>query len=125
MEPVRVPSVDPPAPRFQQISSVYSCYVGKENRVTGEKHEYRPVEDCAPSDPTLTQYDSAHVATYVRLLDAEASGADWHEVARLVLDRDPVTDEAAARRCWESHLSRARWMTQSGYRQLMPDSGPH
>ena len=74
------------------------------------------IEDRAPSEPTLTAYDVAHSAIYVRLLDAEASGADWKSAARLLLNRDPDEDEAAALRCWETHLARARWMTKQGYR---------
>lgn len=69
----------------------------------------------------ITPYDEAHFVTYLRLLDAEADGADWQEVARLVLGRDPDTD-TAAHRCWESHLARAHWMTRSGYRQLLEDA---
>ena len=30
----------------------------------------------------LTRYDEEHVITYLRLLDADAKGADWREVAR-------------------------------------------
>lgn len=69
----------------------------------------------------ITPYDEAHFVTYLRLLDAEADGADWKEVARLVLGREPDTD-ATARRCWEDHLARAHWMTRSGYRQLLEDA---
>ena len=43
------------------------------------------VADVAPSAPTLTAYDQEHVVTYLRLLDADAEGADWREVARIVL----------------------------------------
>lgn len=44
-----------------------------------------PVADIAPTDAILTGYDEQHVVTYLRLLDAERDGADWREVARLVL----------------------------------------
>jgi len=37
------------------------------------------VADLAPSDPVLTAYDQEHAVTYMRLLDADAEGADWHE----------------------------------------------
>ena len=43
------------------------------------------VADVAPSDPVLTVYDEEHVITYLRLLDADAKGADWRDVARIVL----------------------------------------
>ncbi len=35
----------------------------------------------APTDQTLPPYDREHAVTYMRLLDADAEGADWHEVA--------------------------------------------
>ncbi|WP_244286732.1 DNA -binding domain-containing protein [Caulobacter radicis] len=68
---------------------------------------------------TLTTYDQDHLAVYLRLLDADRDGAEWREVARLVLDRDARVDPDGARRCWESHLRRARWMTEVGYRFLL------
>jgi hypothetical protein len=57
--------------------------------------------------------------TYLRLLDAEKDGADWTEVARVVLHRDPVAAKLQTQRCWESHLRRARWMTGQGYRRIL------
>ena len=41
-----------------------------------------PVADQAPHADELTGYDYEHLVTYLRLLDAEADGADWTEVAR-------------------------------------------
>jgi hypothetical protein len=35
------------------------------------------VADTAPSNSVLTRYDEEHVITYLRLLDADAQGADW------------------------------------------------
>lgn len=77
------------------------------------------VEDLAPTDPDITIYDEEHFVTYLRLLDAEADGADWTEAARIVLHRDPVAEEARTRRCWESHFARAQWMTEHGYKRLL------
>jgi hypothetical protein len=72
-----------------------------------------------PTGDTLTPYDRAHFATYLRLLDADAMRADWEETARSVLSLHPAADVAAARRVYDAHLARARWMTQAGYRQLL------
>jgi type VI secretion system activator RovC-like protein len=77
------------------------------------------VADTAPSDSVLTVYDEEHVITYLRLLDADAKGADWREVARVVLHIDPEHESDRARRAFESHFSRAKWMTEQGYRQLL------
>ena len=43
------------------------------------------VADLAPTDPALTAYDKEHDVTHTRMLDADAEGADWREVARTVL----------------------------------------
>jgi hypothetical protein len=54
-----------------------------------------------------------HLITHLRPLDAYAEGADWREVARIVLKIDPKKDPERAKRAWESHLSRAKWMTRT------------
>jgi hypothetical protein len=56
------------------------------------------------------------------LLDAEAEGADWRDVVRIVLHRDPQSEPDRARRAFESHLRRAHWMTEHGYRKLLRSS---
>jgi hypothetical protein len=48
-----------------------------------------PISDVAPSDRYLTGYDQQHLVTYLRLLDADAEGADWQDVAKIVLHIDP------------------------------------
>jgi len=77
------------------------------------------IDPLAPSVPRLTPYDDLHRVTYLRLLDADAEGADWQEVARIVLHLDPQSQPDVARRTYESHLARAKWMTEVGYRHLL------
>src|SRR6266516_2915148 len=77
------------------------------------------VADTAPTDSVLTVYDEEHLITYLRLLDADAAGADWTEVARIVLHIDPSREPARARHSWESHLARAKWLTEHGYWDLL------
>jgi hypothetical protein len=77
------------------------------------------VADLAPSGPALTVYDEQHAVTYVRLLDADKEGADWREIARIVLHIDPEREHDRARRAFESHLARAKWAAREGYRQLL------
>ena len=84
-----------------------------------------PVADVAPNSSVLTGYDEQHLVTYLRLLDADAEGADWQEVARIVLRIDPQLEPERARRAWDSHLARARWMTENGYRHLLHGGAPH
>jgi Uncharacterized conserved protein (DUF2285) len=75
--------------------------------------------DCAPVVDCLTSYDQEHLVTYFRLLEAYADGADWQEVARAVLHIDPRREPARARGALRSHLDRARWMVEHGYRHLL------
>lgn len=72
------------------------------------------VADLAPTGSVLTSYDEGHVVTYIRLLQAEGEGADWQEVARIVLHIDPEREPDRARNAYESHLARAKWMTEHG-----------
>jgi hypothetical protein len=84
-----------------------------------------PVADTAPIADTLTSYDEQHLLTYLRLLDAENEGANWREVAHIVLHIDPACEPDRARQAWISHLARARWMTESGYQHLLRGGAPH
>lgn len=84
-----------------------------------------PVAALAPIDASLTGYDQTHAITYLRLLDAEKDGAEWQEVARLVLGCDPNTDPDCAWQTYESHLRRAHWMTTNGYEHLLRGGAPH
>jgi hypothetical protein len=91
-----------------------------------QKPELDPdVADIAPDSHILTGYDEVHLVTYLRLLDAAADDADWREVARIVLHIDPEAEPEKARRSWESHLARARWIAKSGYKHLLRGGAPH
>jgi hypothetical protein len=70
-------------------------------------------------NPALAPYDQERVITYLRLLDADAEGADWRDVARMVLHIDPDQGADRGRRAVDSHLTRAKWMTAVGYRHLL------
>ena len=71
-------------------------------------------DDRPPDSPQLTRYDERHFATYLRLLDANEDGADWREVVRIIFGLDPAIEPERAQIVHDSHLGRARWMTQSG-----------
>ena len=81
---------------------------------------YPTVADEAPQSDALTGYDKEHADVYARLLNAEADGADWMEASLTVLRIDPIREAARARRAWESHLSRVKWMSDHGYSQVVP-----
>ncbi|MCP3440910.1 DNA -binding domain-containing protein [Bradyrhizobium sp. CCGUVB14] len=82
------------------------------------------VADAAPNESEVTSYDQQHLVTYWRLLDAEADGADWSEVARIVLHIDPDREPVRARNAFDSHLARAKWMADHGYRDLLRVGAP-
>ena len=84
------------------------------------KVEMNPaIADVVPWAEHVTEYDEQHFVVYLRLLDASAEGATNEEMSRLVLGIDPVKDADRARRAVDSHLRRARWMTEHGYRDLL------
>jgi len=76
-------------------------------------------EDSPPLTERVNSYDEAHLATYLRLLDAAEEGADWREVARIVFGLDVEADPERAKRIHDSHLARARWMTETGFAHLL------
>ena len=73
----------------------------------------------APTAQQLTDYDHRLCIVYARLLDAQTDGADWREVARVVLKIDPDKEYVRAKRAYDTHLARAHWMTEQGYRHLL------
>lgn len=76
----------------------------------------------APDVPYLTDYDYTLFICYLRLLDAEKEGADWRDVARIVLNADPEGNLAHAKHCYDTHLARAHWMTEHGYCHLLREA---
>jgi hypothetical protein len=58
-----------------------------------------PVADRTPTASDLTIM-TANISSPICLLDADAEGADWAEVARNVLHIDPSDEPDRARRAW-------------------------
>ena len=77
-----------------------------------------PIAETAPTSAQVTDYDRAHLPTYLRLLDAASEGVTWEEVALVVLHIDPVLEPDLARRTHDTHLARARWLTER-YRDIL------
>jgi hypothetical protein len=75
--------------------------------------------DDPPQSAALTDYDREHQKLYLRLIDAAADGADWREVVSALFQLDPADEPERARRIYDSHLARARWMTTQGYPLLL------
>ena len=73
----------------------------------------------APEGVPLTAYDREMAPVYLRLLDAEAAGADWREVAKIVLGVDAAHHPQRAEVMHASHLARAQWLRDGVYRELL------
>lgn len=78
-----------------------------------------PFEDQPPQLDRVSAYDEKHLASYIRLLDAEAEGADWREAVAIIFGLDPAKEPGRAKRVHDSHLSRAHWIRDTGYRHLL------
>jgi Uncharacterized conserved protein (DUF2285) len=79
----------------------------------------QPFDDCPPPLDRISPYDERHLVSYLRLLDAEAEGADWHEAVAVIFGIDPLQEPERAKRVYDNHLARARWITEQGYRHLL------
>lgn len=73
----------------------------------------------APAAKSLTPYDEAHLVTYLRLLDANASGEPADAMTQIVLDANPALTESQAHHAVSSHLKRAKWISAEGYRDFL------
>ena len=76
-------------------------------------------DDRAPDSPQLTDYDHGHLVAYLRLLDADDEGGDWREAAALIFGIDVAAEPGRAKAMHDTHLARARWMTEVGYAHLL------
>lgn len=77
---------------------------------------------------TIISYDRANMLTSARVLDvadgsAIIDGRDWREASIIILGCDPDKDEPAARRCWDAHVARARWITTEGLPPFLAGDG--
>ncbi len=76
-------------------------------------------EDKPPTTERVNAYDEQHLALYLRLLMAEEEGADWQDVVRALFGLDATQEPNRAKTVHDSHLARAHWMTETGYRHLL------
>ena len=78
--------------------------------------------DEPPTSESLTDYDRQHMVSYMRLLDSALEGADWREAVKVLFGLDPAINTDRCRKIYDTHLARARWMTEQGYRELARES---
>lgn len=80
------------------------------------------IRERAPDGEPLTDYDRDQAVLYLRLLDADTVGAAWQEVAKLLFGVDPAADPTRAELMYGTHLARAKWLRDSGYKDLITRS---
>lgn len=78
--------------------------------------------DEPPPSEALTSYDREHMKLYMRLLDAERDGACWREAVQVLFGLDPAQEPRRCRNIHDTHLARAHWMTERGYRELVKEA---
>lgn len=78
-----------------------------------------PLADKAPNSLRITTYDEAHFVVYLRLLDAKSKDASDEAMLAIILEAAPLMGREKARRALQSHLKRAVWMSDEGYRGLL------
>lgn len=83
------------------------------------KGESSPLVEKAPRSTIITAYDEAHFAIYLRLLDAKSKAASEEAMLEIILESSPGLSRDKARRALLSHLKRAVWMSEEGYRGLL------
>ena len=81
-------------------------------------------KDRPPRDEAVTAYDEQQFANYIRLLMAAEEGVDWREAVSVIFRLDPAENPTHAKIVHDSHLARARWMSETGYLQLLEAPTP-
>lgn len=112
---------DAPGASADRVESVQILRWTKRIRWTwsGPKMTMPAFQDRPPLTERVNAYDERHLPTYVRLLMAEEEGADWREVVLVLFGLDPTSEPDRAKIVHDSHLARAHWMTETGYRHLL------
>lgn len=80
--------------------------------------------DEPPAGDALTAYDREHMVLYLRLLDSARDGASWQEAAQILFELDPDREPGRCRQVYDSHLARARWMSEQGYQEVLRQGQP-
>ena len=100
--------------RSQSWSGAYR----QPERMSDQRLSAAPILDGVPWSEDITDYDRNHLVLYMRLLDASADGASDEEICCVLLGIDSLREPERAKSALASHLRRARWMTEHGYRQF-------
>ncbi len=77
------------------------------------------IEEFPPESETVTAYDRRCFKLYIMLLDADASGEDWFGAYTRIFKIAHIENREHSYQHYQAHLKRAKWMTTTGYRQLL------
>jgi len=77
------------------------------------------LKECPPASDTVTAYDRRCFKLYIMLLDADASGEEWSDAYKRVFGKSEIQNHERAFKHYQTHLKRAKWMTNTGYQQLL------
>ncbi|MCF6302159.1 MAG: DUF2285 domain-containing protein [Devosiaceae bacterium] len=77
------------------------------------------IEDFRPESKTVTAYDRQCFKLYIMLLDADASGEEWSDAYKRIFEKTAIQNHERAFQHYQAHLKRAKWMTTTGYQQLL------
>jgi hypothetical protein len=69
--------------------------------------------------PNWTASDLTITSIWRVIFASEAEGADWREAVAVIFGLDPEKEPTRAKLVHDSHLARAHWMTEKGYRHLL------
>ncbi len=98
-------------------TSVNECFPREYSRLM--ESAMPPFLDAPPISQTLTAYAREHLVLYLRLLDSSRDGADWREAVQILFGLDTAREPQRCRQVHDTHLARAQWMTEHGYRDLV------
>lgn len=91
----------------------------KSATIASRPYRVRVLSDEAPTADALTAYDEMNFAIYLSLLHASAEGMGEDQMSQVILGIDPNAEPTRAEKALKSHLDRARWLSESGYRHML------
>ncbi len=76
-------------------------------------------EEYPPDSESVTIYDRRCFKLYAMLLEADANDVEWLKIYRELFENREDNNTESAYRHYQAHLRRAKWMTTTGYLQLL------
>jgi len=77
------------------------------------------IEEFPPVSEIVTAYDRQCFKLYTMLLDADDSKEEWSDAYKRIFEKSAIHNRERSFRQYQAHLKRAKWMTVTGYQQLL------